>query len=182
MSRIQTKAHLLKEISCLIDEYVSLCVHSKNEQQYNMVVKADTPTASQDATVVAPSPQKADTQCRAIMSSKKRCSKEISEEEGHDHELCKYHNNPRFAGKITKVEVEPASPASLASLEPNSSEGNVEEEANESDPEDLVTVYLTKDDDDDMVDQDGNIWDVNERIITGKKDLKTNEKVFFKNI
>jgi hypothetical protein len=182
MSRIQSKEQLLKEISCLVDEYVSFCVHSKNQQQYNMVVKEDEDTSaspasggSADVELQEQTPAPVDTQCKAILSSKKRCKRDVSDEEGNDPELCKYHNNPRFKGKINKID--PPTPA-----EPVPEASPAEAEDDESDPEDLVTVYLSKDEDDDMVDQDGNIWDVNERIIVGKKDLKTNEKVFFKNI
>lgn len=192
MSRIQSKDQLLKEISCLIDEYIQFTLHSHEEVEYKMMVVDEKQTPEPKA-----EPKKktkvvvADTQCRAILRNKKRCSREVTTEtDCRDSELCKFHNNSKFEGKINKIEPpttvgEESEAEEEAETEAEESKGSVEENDNTGSAEtadDLVTVYLTKDDDDDMIDQDGNIWDMEQRIISGKKDLETNEKVFFKTI
>ena len=124
-----------------------------------------------------------DTICLAKNKSGKRCTKKRAEE-GPDTELCKLHNNSKYAG-IDKyeygeldVEATPPGPTDPAAEKQDSPET---ESPNTSDDE-FIEVKLTVDADGDTIDQDGNIWCLEKQIIIGKKDPRSKCKLFFKTV
>lgn len=240
MSRVQTKKQLLKEISLLIDEYVHFTLHKKPD--YNFVVNENDEDEENQNNVQevqeveevqeVPQTQQEDydpTRCLGVKTNKDQCTRKRMED-GDDPELCKFHNNPKYIGRIQKVEVpsqsvekvensesedrsdnenpepntEPTSKPETGSSHPNnannannandanttskndessdSSDESAGESSDESSGDDVEQVYIKKDEDGDAVDQMGNIWNMDTKVIIGKKDLQTGQKVLFKKV
>lgn len=137
-----------------------------------------------------------DTQCVVLLANGKRCSGKKSTTEGDDLDVCKRHNNAKFEGKLTKIEVPAvvvvAQQVTTNGDRGNEGEGNEDDESGETEDEPSFTessdesaniaVKLTRDSDGDLIDQDGNIWTTDSPKIIGKKDLRTKQKVWLKTV
>lgn len=188
--KVATKKQLLQEISVLVDQHINYVLHKKPEYDFvvedSKVIEINEDKEPTVETLVETQKNKVEVNeasCLAILTNGKRCSKDKFPQGKNDKELCKFHNNDKFIGRLTKVE----------SLQKKESKPTLEvkieseESVNES-AEEVEEVFLTKDDDDDLIDQDGNIWQIinedgeEEEKIIGKKDLETNQKHFFNKI
>lgn len=159
--------------------------------------------------------------CVGLLTNWKRCTRD-RDPLSPDPELCSFHNNPKFIGKIEKLDLKDIHESSTTPIKPtipkkeNSVDGegdgavylfnpaadgavldndpslkvadipdplktisNVGEDSHDSDD---VQVFIKRDEDGDLVDQDANIWDVKDKKIIGKKDLMTKQKIFFQKI
>ena len=190
--RVATKKQLLQEISLLVDQHINYILHKKPEYDFvidesnvikvtdekeekNIEMKNENNINKNEEEISV----KDDNRCLAILTNGKRCSRDKLPKGKNDEELCKFHNNDKFIGRLEKVSDE-------IKKEPDI-KINSEESINES-AEEVEEVFLTKDEDDDLIDQDGNIWKIinedgeEEEKIIGKKDLETNQKHFYTKI
>lgn len=177
-NKILTKKQLLQQISCLIDDYVTNALERKTE--YEFVGESHTPSSefgemndNQEYESDLVSNDENDNVCMAFLTNGKRCSRE-RHLEGPDTELCKFHNNKKFEGRLEKVIKGGPSQKKMKRYKKPVKKDDEEVEVQE--------IKLIEDEDGDMVDQNGSIWDVETETIIGKKDLVTKEKLFFKKI
>ena len=168
MSQVKTEEELFERLADLYEEEKKL-IH-----EYNKYIVKKNRKRKKKIKSIAQLERDNDTQCLAILKSKKRCTKTRSKDESHDFELCKLHNNPKFDGKIIKLELPPLSETSSVDSE------SAEEGSSVDSEEGLINVKLIVDVDGDNIDTDGNIWSMDDQIIIGKKDLRTKQKVYFK--
>lgn len=191
MSRVRNREELLDEIGLLVDEYIEYILKKRKRKKLKKAEKesADGESGSggdgesQAPTVVKV--VKSDPRCLAILKSKKQCTRdkkgsEATEDE--DPDLCKLHNNPKFKGKLDKMT--PSTPAEVnnTSASSGSAEQSSSDESSSEDDEDLIEVNITVDTQGNHVDQHGNVWDLEKKLIIGKKDPKTKEVIIHKRI
>ena len=187
----KTKQQLLDEISSLVDEYIS------NALKHEHSIKEE------ESVVVPPN-----NTCVAILTNGKQCTRERSEK-GPDNEVCKFHNNPKFIGRLQKIstptisvtrevtssvdkspiekkDVEKETPKEIVEIVENveaaseKTDSNCNNELETKIEEDSVEdIFVRKDEDGDLVDQHGNIWDAEDQKVIGKKDLETKQKVYY---
>jgi hypothetical protein len=197
---VMTKNQLMQQISMLVDEYVCNAIDKKSDIEFVVdgVDNVDDVNCHQnseydennnnDIETILPSIEEDDI-CMAYLTNGTRCSRDRYTQ-GSDVELCKYHNNPRFEGRIIKItrkgsvqtkqnkEAEEKPSVEVEEPEERSQEqGDAEEEA-----EDVQEIFITEDEDGHMVDSNGSIWDVVSKTIIGRKDLTTKQKLFFKRL
>ena len=166
MSRVRNREELLDEIGLLVDEYIEYILKKRKRKKLKK------------AEVEVPKP---DPVCRAMLKSKKRCSRDKKGDEAtadEDPDFCKLHNNPKFKGKLEKV---PLPTPTVKTVVENEDNGSSNSESSE-DGEELIEVNITVDSKGNKVDQHGNVWDMENRIIIGKKDPKTKEVIIHKRI
>ena len=169
MSSFKTKEALIAHLSSCIDEYIDYEVSRKKRKRRSVAQQSSPPQDTDEEEIL-------DDNCYAIIKNGKRCSKKRSDDPTHDKYLCKVHNREKYR---TTVERAPKKYKVNATIDANNTTPDVDSETSSSDH---IEVTLSIDKDGDHVDQDGNIWDLENQIIIGKKDRKTKEKVFFKKI
>lgn len=118
-----------------------------------------------------------DTQCLAKLTNGKRCSGK-KEPDGADLDLCKRHN--KMTKDVVKVELPPLDDPPI--IDDDNEELSEESYDDESSSEEKIAVKLSRDADGDMIDEEGNIWALDQQKIVGKKDLRTKQKVWYKTV
>lgn len=196
MSTVKTIDELFQSIDMCVDEMKDKI--KKLTRDYNQyIVRKSKKTIADATTVATKASQKTiaeierqnDTICVTMLKTGKRCTKKRAEE-GPDTELCKLHNNPKFAtlerydyGLSNLKNTESDDNNATGTTTPTVSDSVLNDNDDDSSSDgDFVQVKLTVDADGDTIDQEGNIWCLDKQYIIGKKDLRTKHKVYFKTV
>lgn len=197
-NKILTKKQLLHQISLLVDDYVTNMLERKpeyefvikdenaNERESNEYQESECVTneyATNDLTGNDNEAESVDDNiCMAFLTNGKRCSRERTTEEGSDLDLCKFHNNKKFEGRLEKItRGGPTEKKMKRYKKPEKKETPSKPIINEE-IEEIQEFRLTEDEDGHMIDQNGSIWDLDTETIIGKKDFATKEKIFYKKL
>ena len=179
---------LQEEMRKLVHDYVEYIAKRRRHKKKKKKAANTENTEKKVKKSIAQVERENDTQCMAELKTGKRCQgKKLPD--GTEPDFCKRHNNPKFIATMKKVELPnlpPPQEEKLAddsdaecSAEEGSSYSSYEDSSEESEK---IAVKLSRDADGDMVDQEGNIWSLNDQKIIGKKDLRTKQKVWYKTV
>ena len=216
-NKILTKRQLLQQISLLVDNYVSNVLEKKpeyefvvnnnsqenvnesNECQESGSVVTECVTNECQTSDLTSNDNEAesgdDNICMAFLTNGKRCSRERCPE-GADPEICKFHNNKKFDGRLEKItrggpiqkkmkrykKPEKTSNATRTSNTTNTPNTTSNKLIINEEIEEVQEFRLFEDEDGHMIDQNGSIWDLETETIIGKKDIETKEKIFYKKL
>ena len=201
-NKILTKQQLLQQISLLVDNYVSNVLEKKPEYDFVMNESQVTSQVSQASESVESvvgecvsndyttneftsndneGESVEDNICMAFLTNGKRCSRERCPE-GADPEICKFHNNKKFDGRLEKVTRGGPTEKKMKRYKKPDTKNIPNKPIINEEIEEIQEFHLTQDEDGAMIDQNGSIWDLDTETIIGKKDFITKEKIFFKKL
>lgn len=216
MSRVKNRQELLDEIGILVDNYIEYIIKKGKRKHLRLEEKREK-KAKFDITDDARAPKEQvkekekeeeptkttdddENQCLVVLKNGSRCSRPKKGDKAtatENPQICFFHNNDRFVGKLKYYD--PADPSPKRKKKPiqvvidseklELSSNDSDEKDNENgsdddddDDDDLVCVSITVDADGNAIDANNNLWSLENRTIIGKRDPKTKEITVFKKI